>query len=91
MPIWNGIIVTGRNPGIAVDAPFTTRRKDGLGLSFPPVYDWASFVFEACTMRAVIKQELMGPDDWKLLCLELLGRWYSQDLPGSPQSYQEQL
>jgi hypothetical protein len=53
-----------------VGAPFTTRRKDGLGLSFPPVHDWANFVCEACTVRAVIKRELTGLDDWKLLCLE---------------------
>lgn len=55
---------------ISAGAPFTTRRKDGLGLSFPSVKDWPTFVCEACTVRAVLGRELTGANDWKLLCLE---------------------
>jgi hypothetical protein len=57
-------------PCISVGPPFTTRRKNGLGLTFPNVREWPTFICEACTVRAVLGRELTGPDDWKLLCFE---------------------
>jgi hypothetical protein len=50
--------------------PFRTHRHHGLGLTFPNVRDWPTFICEACTVQAVLRRKLTGRDDWKLLCFE---------------------
>jgi hypothetical protein len=55
---------------LSVGAPFQTRRKDSGGLAFPRVRHWATFVCEACSVCAIMDQELTSPTDWKLLCFE---------------------
>lgn len=41
-----------------------------MGLQFPAVSEWGTFVCEACTVRGVSQRELTGQDDWHLLCFE---------------------
>ena len=53
-----------------VGPPFTSRRKEGGGLSFPKVTVWPNFICEACMVRSVLDRELTGKEDWKLLCFE---------------------
>jgi hypothetical protein len=55
---------------IRVGPPFTTRRQGSLGLQFPAVREWGTFVCEACTVRGVSQRELTGSSDWHLLCFE---------------------
>jgi hypothetical protein len=50
--------------------PFSSRRKDGSGLTFPKIKTWPNFICEACTVRSVLDRELTGPSDWKLVCFE---------------------
>jgi len=50
--------------------PFTTRRHNGKGLSFPNIHTWPLFICEACTVRRFLGRELHGLRDWQLLCLE---------------------
>jgi hypothetical protein len=47
-----------------VGPPFTSRRKGGEGLCFPPVSDWSHFICEACAVRAVQNRELAGPNSF---------------------------
>lgn len=51
-------------------APFKSRRKNGDGLSFPPVQHWPTFICESCTVRAVLDRELHSRRDVQLLMLE---------------------
>jgi hypothetical protein len=37
---------------------------------FPDILVWPSFVCEACTVRSVLDRELVGADDWRLMCFE---------------------
>ena len=55
---------------IRAGLPFSSRRKNSGGLTFPDVVVWPTFVCEACTVRAVLDRELTGADDWKLMCFE---------------------
>jgi hypothetical protein len=55
---------------IRAGLPFTSRRKNSGGLVFPDISVWPSFVCEACTVRSVLDRELVGADDWKLMCFE---------------------
>lgn len=50
--------------------PFVSRRKNAAGLCFPRVTEWASFICEVCTVRAVLGRELHSALDVHLLCLE---------------------
>jgi hypothetical protein len=49
---------------------FSSRRNKSAGLVFPDISIWPTFVCEACTVHAVLGRELMGVDDWKLVCFE---------------------
>ena len=55
---------------ISVGAPFASRRKHGMGLSFPNISVWPNFVCEACTVRQILKRELIGRSDGLLMALE---------------------
>jgi hypothetical protein len=55
---------------IRAGLPFSSRRKNSGGLTFPDVVVWPTFVCEACTVRAILDRELTGADDWKLMCFE---------------------
>ena len=55
---------------LAVGYPFVSRRQNGAGLCFPKVTEWATFICELCTVRAVLQRELHGARDIHLLCLE---------------------
>ena len=41
-----------------------------MGLSFPPISDWANFICEACTVRQILQREVRRPKDDLLLMLE---------------------
>ena len=55
---------------ILAGLPSTSRRHNSGGLVFPKISLWPVFVREACTVRAVLDQELTEADDWKLVCFE---------------------
>ena len=55
---------------VRVGAPFSTRRREGQGLTFPACDSWGTFVCESCTVRSVLKRELHQPEDASLLALE---------------------
>jgi hypothetical protein len=76
-----------------VGAPFTSRRNNSAGLTFPNVKYWGSFICEACTVRAVVDRELHDESDWKLLCyermrvLDMVHHWST----GTNKTYQSKL
>jgi hypothetical protein len=55
---------------IRVSPRFTMHRQGSLGLQFPSMSKWGTFVFEACTIWGVSHCELMGRNDWHLMCFE---------------------
>ena len=55
---------------IRAGPPFTTRLRQGEGLSFPKVKHWGTFICEYCTVRSVLERELHGVNDWRLLAYE---------------------
>lgn len=55
---------------IRVGPPFTCRRRDSRGLSFPIMPSWPYFICECCTVRSVLDRELGGTRDSDLLRLE---------------------
>lgn len=63
---------TAYHPGcIVVGEPFRTRLAKEKGLSFPKVPIIPNFVCEACTVRAVLKRELMRSKEDQALVLML--------------------
>lgn len=76
-----------------VGAPFSSRLKGGLGLSFPRVRHWGTFICELCTVRAVVGRELHCRADIDLLRLErmrlidMANSWAS----GTHKVYQQKL
>ena len=73
--------------------PFSSRRSNNQGLSFPKVSIWPNFICEACTVRAVLQRELHGRFDNYLMCLErmrildMAHRWSA----GTHRQYQPKL
>ena len=55
---------------IRAGPPFSSRRKDNAGMTFPAVTIWPLFICELFTVRAVLDRELHLTQDYVLLRLE---------------------
>jgi hypothetical protein len=55
---------------ISAGAPFTSRRRNQVGLQFPDVRDWPNFIRKACMVRSVLGRELTATTNWELMALE---------------------
>ena len=69
-------------------APFTCRRRDRSGLTWPKIRFWPIFICECCTVRAVVGRELGATGDLDLLryermrLLDLANSWADNTFKG---------